>query len=85
VAEAIYGKVPGAALTNISGIGEVWGLPCNQELNATFLFAGIKFPIHPLDLNFEYAVDNCIGAVSLAIRVLLTVITPLTVPTVLVR
>jgi hypothetical protein len=65
VAEALYGNVPGASLTNISGIGEVWALPCDQELNATFLFAGIHFPIHPLDLNFDIGNNQCIGAVSL--------------------
>ncbi|KAG1780516.1 aspartic peptidase domain-containing protein [Suillus placidus] len=62
VAEALYGKVPGAALTSIAAIGEIWALPCDQELNATFLFAGIKFPIHPLDLNFDVGNNQCVGA-----------------------
>ncbi|KAG0703759.1 aspartic peptidase domain-containing protein [Suillus ampliporus] len=62
VAEALYGNVPGASLTSVSGVGEVWTLPCDQELNATFLFAGIQFPIHPLDLNFDMGDNQCIGA-----------------------
>ncbi|KAG1766173.1 aspartic peptidase domain-containing protein [Suillus occidentalis] len=62
VAEALYGNVPGASLTNVAGIGEIWALPCDQELNATFLFAGIKFPIHPLDLNFDVGNNQCVGA-----------------------
>ncbi|OJA17757.1 hypothetical protein AZE42_04865 [Rhizopogon vesiculosus] len=62
VAEALYGNVPGASLTNIAGIGEAWSLPCDQELNATFLFAGIEFPIHPLDLNFDIGNGQCAGA-----------------------
>ncbi|KAG1882672.1 aspartic peptidase domain-containing protein [Suillus subluteus] len=62
VAEALYGNVPGAALTSIAGIGEIWALPCDQELNATFLFAGIEFPIHPLDLNFDRGNNQCVGA-----------------------
>lgn len=62
IAEALYGKVPGAALTSVAGIGEIWALPCDQELNATFLFAGIKFPIHPLDLNFDVGNNQCVGA-----------------------
>ncbi|KAG2151454.1 aspartic peptidase domain-containing protein [Suillus clintonianus] len=62
VAEALYGNVPGASLTTISGIGEIWALPCDQELNATFLFAGIQFPIHPLDLNFDAGKNQCVGA-----------------------
>ncbi|KIJ17962.1 eukaryotic aspartyl protease [Paxillus involutus ATCC 200175] len=53
VAQALYGDVPGSVLTNISGLGEIWALPCDQEVNATFLFAGVEFPIHPLDLNFD--------------------------------
>ncbi|KAG2125547.1 aspartic peptidase domain-containing protein [Suillus cothurnatus] len=62
IAEALYGNVPGAALTNVTGIGEIWALPCDQELNATFLFAGIKFPVHPLDLNFDIGNNQCVGA-----------------------
>ncbi|KAG1855897.1 aspartic peptidase domain-containing protein [Suillus tomentosus] len=62
VAEALYGNVPGASFTNIAGLGEIWALPCDQELNATFLFAGIKFPIHPLDLNFNMGDNQCVGA-----------------------
>lgn len=65
VAEALYGSVPGASLTNVNGLGEIWSLPCDQELNATFLFAGVKFPIHPLDLNFDAGDGQCVGAVSL--------------------
>lgn len=62
VAEALYGNVSGASLTSVTGIGEIWTLPCDQELNATFLFAGIEFPIHPLDLNFDYGNNQCVGA-----------------------
>lgn len=65
IAEALYGNVPGASFTNIAGLGEIWALPCDQELNATFLFAGIEFPIHPLDLNFDMGDNQCVGAVSL--------------------
>lgn len=70
VAQALYGDIPGAVLTNISGLGEIWVLPCDQEVNATFLFGGVEFPIHPLDLNFDgfgLQADGksyCVGAVS---------------------
>ncbi|KAG8214531.1 aspartic peptidase domain-containing protein [Butyriboletus roseoflavus] len=53
VAQALYGGIPGAVLTNLSSLGEIWVLPCDQEVNATFLFGGVEFPIHPLDLNFD--------------------------------
>ncbi|KAF9220897.1 acid protease [Gyrodon lividus] len=53
VAQALYGNIPGSVLTNVSGLGEIWVLPCDQEVNATFHFAGVEFPIHLLDLNFD--------------------------------
>lgn len=69
IADAFYARVPGAQLQNISGIGEVYTLPCDVELNVTFKFGGIDFPIHPLDtsistLNKVDALGNpfCIGA-----------------------
>lgn len=70
VAQALYGDIPDAVLSNVSGIGEIWVLPCDQEVNATFLFAGVEFPIHPLDLNFDgfdlqdsNGDSMCVGAV----------------------
>lgn len=69
VADAFYARVPGAQLQNLSGIGEVYTLPCDVELNVTFKFAGVEFPIHPLDtsistLNKVDSLGNpfCIGA-----------------------
>ncbi|KAF8548753.1 acid protease [Imleria badia] len=53
IANALYGEIPGAVLRNVSGFGEIWVLPCDQEVTATFLFGGVEFPIHPLDLNFD--------------------------------
>ncbi|PSR98931.1 hypothetical protein PHLCEN_2v4251 [Hermanssonia centrifuga] len=69
VSDAFYGRVPGAQLANISGFGEVYTLPCNVELNVTFKFANVSYPIHPLDstLGGLGQVDSegnpvCIGA-----------------------
>jgi len=69
VAQALYGGVPGASLQNLTQVqGEIWVLPCNQEVSATFVFGGIEFPIHPLDLNFDgFGLEEngkpiCIGA-----------------------
>lgn len=45
-------------------------LSSHQEVNATFLFGGVDFPIHPLDLNFDgfdlqtNGKSYCIGAVT---------------------
>jgi hypothetical protein len=47
LADAIYGCVQGAAYDTHSG---VWTVPCNQEINVSFMFGGQEFPIHPLDV-----------------------------------
>lgn len=50
VADAFYGKVKGAEYSEADG---VWILPCNAELNVSFVIGGIKYPIHPLDTNIN--------------------------------
>ncbi|KAI0064161.1 acid protease [Artomyces pyxidatus] len=54
MSDAIYGRVQGAAYDTTNGW---WTLPCDQELNLTFIFGGKHFPIHPLDIN-----SNDLGA-----------------------
>ncbi|KAI1794123.1 acid protease [Ganoderma leucocontextum] len=50
IANQIYGRVPGAVFTNITGgTAPMWTLPCSTELNVTFIFANVSIPIHPLD------------------------------------
>lgn len=51
VSNAIYSRVPGANFTNMKNVGNVWTLPCDVELNVTFKFEGVSFPINPLDTN----------------------------------
>ena len=29
----------------------MWTLPCTTELNISFVFSGVVFPVHPLDLT----------------------------------
>ncbi|KAI0632396.1 acid protease [Trametes polyzona] len=54
VAEAFYKDVPGAKLVNVPTLnGQIWQLPCNKEVNVTFKFSGVSFPIHPLDTNID--------------------------------
>ena len=54
VADAIYGRVPNASFvtqpSNSSTPG-VWTYPCSYELNISFVFAGVHYPINPLDLS----------------------------------
>ncbi|KAI0081265.1 acid protease [Panus rudis PR-1116 ss-1] len=70
VADAFYARVPGAKLQNITrgNVGEIYVLPCDVELNVTFKFGGVSFPIHPLDTSFDdlHITDNlgntmCLG------------------------
>ncbi|TFK24926.1 acid protease [Coprinopsis marcescibilis] len=53
VADQIYGRVKGAAY---DAKNEWWLVPCGQYLNISFNFAGVNYPIHPLDTvddNFD--------------------------------
>lgn len=45
-AQAIYGAVPGAQLVESSGL---YILPCDTKLNVSFVFAGVEYPVHPID------------------------------------
>ncbi|KAI1794122.1 acid protease [Ganoderma leucocontextum] len=50
IAAAIYSRVPGAKLTTIDASpSPVWTVPCDFELNVTFKFGGVAYPVHPLD------------------------------------
>jgi len=52
VSDAIYSRVPGANYTNVpAASGKAWTLPCDVELNVTFKFGGISYPVSPLDTN----------------------------------
>ncbi|KAJ7078651.1 aspartic peptidase domain-containing protein [Mycena epipterygia] len=73
VAKAIYGQFSGAELVNDSAVGEVWIVPCTQEVNVTLKFGGNSFPVHPLDTTADptvfglsprknsAGVNSCIG------------------------
>lgn len=67
LSDAIYGCVQGAEYNENSG---VWTVPCNQEINVSFMFGGQEYPIHPLDVassdfNMLDATGNpvCVGTV----------------------
>ncbi len=47
MADAIYGRVQGANYSEDQGL---WMVPCDQELNISFTFGGVKMPVHPLDV-----------------------------------
>ncbi|KAG7088169.1 hypothetical protein E1B28_012190 [Marasmius oreades] len=53
VADAFYGRHPGAQFTNVSGIGATWIVPCTEEVNITLSIGSKKFPIHPLDATLN--------------------------------
>lgn len=71
MATAIYGDVPSAQLVTVQELdGPVWQIPCDVEVNVTFIFGGVRFPMNPLDTNAVLdGTDNdgnhmCYGAVS---------------------
>ncbi|KAK0487696.1 aspartic peptidase domain-containing protein [Armillaria novae-zelandiae] len=53
VADAIYSRFSGAEYNNVTGIGEVWIVPCDEEVNITFKFGGNSYYIHPLDATMD--------------------------------
>lgn len=71
IADAIYARVPGAVFQNVTtGTAPMWTLPCTTELNITFVFSGVHYPIHPLDTVTsalrgpadETGQQTCVGA-----------------------
>ncbi|THG98832.1 hypothetical protein EW026_g3424 [Hermanssonia centrifuga] len=48
MSDAIYGCVQGAEYNTAS---QAWTIPCSQEINLTFKFGGVEYPIHPLDVS----------------------------------
>ncbi|KAF9783229.1 acid protease [Thelephora terrestris] len=68
LATAVYGRIPGAQFANRSDVGGIWQVPCDKEVNMTFIFAGQKIPIHPLDTTIDLNVTDdsgnkvCLGA-----------------------
>ena len=68
VASAIYSGIPGASLQSVQGLGSIWVIPCDAEINVAFKFGGQTYPVHPLDTNSDDALANpdgrvCLGAV----------------------
>ncbi|KAK0487698.1 aspartic peptidase domain-containing protein [Armillaria novae-zelandiae] len=54
IAEAIYSGVSGAEPQNITGMGgEVWIVPCDEEVNVTFKFGGNSYYVPPLDATMD--------------------------------
>ncbi|TDL23415.1 hypothetical protein BD410DRAFT_787244 [Rickenella mellea] len=58
VADAIYGRIPGAVFVPQSDAPGYWQFPCDYELNVTFKFSGVSYPINPLDLGIADPMSN---------------------------
>ncbi|KAK0243960.1 aspartic peptidase domain-containing protein [Armillaria nabsnona] len=59
VADAIYSSFSGADYRNVPGLlGEVWTLPCDEEVNITFKFSGNSYHVHPLDATMDPSLIN---------------------------
>ncbi|KAF8158193.1 aspartic peptidase domain-containing protein [Crassisporium funariophilum] len=62
VVDAIYSRFHGSEYLQVPGIGGAWILPCEQEVNITFKFAGQSYPVHPLDMSMNSKGEAvCIG------------------------
>ncbi|ETW81523.1 aspartic peptidase, partial [Heterobasidion irregulare TC 32-1] len=70
MADAIYSRFDGATYTNVTGVGAVYTLPCEIEVNVTIKIAGRAYPVHPLDTNLDLNLNlkktagkkTCIGS-----------------------
>jgi hypothetical protein len=73
VSNAIYSGIPGASLQTVNGIGLIWLIPCDAEINIAFKIGGQTYPVHPFDTNADVLIDTdgkpdgkiCVGAVRL--------------------
>jgi len=75
VSDAIYGRVQGATYSTTDSI---WFVPCTQYLNMSFVFGGVTFPIHPLDIvsdDLTSPTGLCRGPVSALRRLLCAIVT----------
>ena len=64
----MYSGIPGASLQFVNGLGQIWLIPCDAEVNLTFKIGGQPYPIHPLDTNSDDGLTSpdgitCLGAV----------------------
>ncbi|KAE9400432.1 acid protease [Gymnopus androsaceus JB14] len=61
IVDEIYGRVPGAEFIesgsslahDLQGFSNFWRVPCAYELNVSFVFGGVEYPISPLDLTVD--------------------------------
>ncbi|KAF5369279.1 hypothetical protein D9758_002639 [Tetrapyrgos nigripes] len=66
IADSIYGAISGATFIQngadlhpyLRSFTNFWRVPCDQEVNATFIFGGQEFPIAPLDLTSDIGLTD---------------------------
>ena len=78
VARAIYSGISGASLQSVDGLGSIWRIPCDAEINVAFKIGGQTYPVHPLDTNSNDVLMNpdgqvCLGAVCLSLGLIFIV------------
>ncbi|KAJ3553824.1 hypothetical protein NP233_g12559 [Leucocoprinus birnbaumii] len=61
LADAIYNRFVGAEFTQVNNVGNVWIVPCELEVNVTFIFGGREYPMHPLDMTLDPSIFNLNG------------------------
>ncbi|THV05270.1 acid protease [Dendrothele bispora CBS 962.96] len=61
IVDSIYGRIPGAEFIengttlhpDLGSLVNVWRIPCEYEVNVSFVFAGQEYPVSPLDLSMD--------------------------------
>jgi hypothetical protein len=64
VVDAIYGSIKGAELVKDAG---KYIVPCDSKIDISFVFGGVTYPVHPIDLTYvkeDNGTVGCIGAFS---------------------
>jgi hypothetical protein len=85
IIDQIYGRIPGASfiedgttLNSSLGLGDFWRIPCDYEVNVSFIFAGQEYPVAPLDLSRDmHLLDGnneniCVAFVSVFVMLCVT-------------
>ena len=71
VSNAIYSGIPGATLQDVDGLGMIWLVPCDAEIDIALKIGGQTYPVHPLDMSANVLTNSdgqtCIGTVRLVL------------------
>lgn len=64
LADGVYSRFDGSEFVNVTGIGPVWIVPCDLEVNMTLKFGGVSYPVHPMDATLKPSIVGLSGVVN---------------------